>query len=104
MSGMLQTRLNTVMQRELQAQNLQLSPYCTQQIEQMVNYGMQRLRFNNANENAAHVLQAERNLKFLVRYFSDYSRNVGSFPKLSNSDFDDALNSCPTFWPYCSSG
>jgi len=100
---MLQTRLISIMQRELQSENLQLSPYCSQQIEQLLSYGIQRMRVNNASDRARHILQAERNLKFLIRYFSNYSKEVGSFPRLNNSDFDAALLACPTFWPFCSS-
>lgn len=103
MGGMLQTRLASIMQRELQAQNLQLSPYCTQQIERMMGLGLQRLKINKANEHAGHVLQAEQNLKSLIRYFSNYSREVGSYPTLSNADFDAAVIASPTFWPFCSS-
>ena len=91
------------MQRELQSQSLQLSPGCAQQIEQLVGHGVQRMHINNAGSHAGHVLQAERNLKLLIRYFSDYSRNSGTFPMLNDSDFDAALLACPTFWPYCSS-
>ena len=49
-------------------------------------------------------MQAERNLQFLVLYFSDYAREVGTFPRLNNADFDDALIACPNFWLYRVSG
>jgi len=64
---------------------------------------MQRMRTSKALENAGHTLQAERNLKFLIRYLCDYSRDVGTFPQLNDSDFNAALLASPTFWPYCSS-
>lgn len=102
MSAMFQTRLIHIMQRELQAQNLQLSAYASQRIEQLVKNGIHRMRVNNASEHAGLVLQAEQNLKFLVRYFSDYAREAGSFPSLKDQDFDAALKTCPTYWPYSS--
>jgi hypothetical protein len=92
------------MQRELDSQNLQLSVYCTQQMEQLVSNGLQRMRANKAIDNAGHVMHAERNMRALVKYLCDYSRKAGTFPSLSNSSFDAAMSSCPTFWPYCSSG
>ena len=91
------------MRRELQSQNLELTPDCTNQIEQLVRVGVQRMQINNAQNHAGHVIQAERNLKSLVRHFCDYARDVGSFPRLSNSDFQRALTTCPTIWPYRSS-
>jgi hypothetical protein len=100
---MLQPRLISIMQRELKSRNLELSPYCVQQIEQLIGQGVQRMRVNNAIDHAGHVMQAERNLRALIKYFSDYSRNRGTFPNLSQADFDAALLSCPTIWPYCSS-
>lgn len=103
MSGMLQSKLLNIMQRELQSQNLQLSSDCQRQIEQMVRHGVQRMRINRAMDHAGHVIQAERNMRLLVRYFCDYARNLGTFPKLSNSDFNRALSACPTLWPFSSS-
>jgi len=98
---MLQTRLLNIMMRELQTRGLQLSPYCTQQIEQLVGHGVQRMRTGNVIDHAGHVMHAERNLRSLVKYFYDYSREVGTFPNLNNSDFDPALLACPSYWPYC---
>jgi len=103
MTSMLLPRLLSVMNRELQAQALQLSPYCTQQLEQLVGYGVQRMRVNKATEHAGHTLQAERNLKLLIGHFADYSRAAGGFPKLTNTEFDAALRCCPALWPYVSS-
>ena len=93
---MLQTKLLNIMKRELQSQNLQLSPDCLSRIEQMVRHGVQRMRINRATDHASHVIQAERNMRLLIRHFRDYARNLGTFPKLSNSDFSNALNACPT--------
>jgi len=92
------------MQRELDSQGLQFSPYCTQQIEQLVSRGLERMRNNKATEHPSHLMNAERNLKALIKYFSNYSKEVGSFPQLSVSDFDTALRTSPAYWPYCSSG
>ena len=88
------------MQRELRAQNLQLSPYCTQQLESLVSQGVQRMIIQKSADHPGHVMQAERNLKFLIRYFSECAERLGTFPALNNTDFDTALNACPTFWPY----
>lgn len=104
MPAPLQSRLAVTMQRELDSQNLQLSPYCLQQIEILVGRGVERMRNSNATDNPGYVMNAERNLKSLVKYFADYSRNKGSYPRLTRSDFDHALRSSPTYWPYCSSG
>ena len=104
MWAMLQSRLAGIMQRELETQSLQLSDYCTQQIQQLIGNGVNRMRTSKVLDHAGHVMQAERNLRSLVKYFSDYSRTAGSYPHLSTSQFDAALSSCPTLWPYCSSG
>jgi len=104
MSAMLQSRLIGIMQRELESQNLQFSVYCTQQIEQLLAQGVKRMRVSKADNHAGHVMHAEQNLRSLFKYFGDHSRAAGTFPKLTNSRFDAALNACPTFWPYCSSG
>jgi len=101
---MLQSRLASILQRELQHQKLQLSTYCTQQIEQLLGQGIQRMSLQKSADNPAHVMRAERNLKHFIKYLSDYSRELGSYPTLSNSDFDTALNSSPTFWPYRAGG
>jgi len=100
---MLQTRLLSIMRRELQTQNLQLSIDCTQQIEQLVRRGIDRMRTGRVLDHAGHVIQAERNVKLLIKYFCDFARDAGTFPRLSNADFQKALIACPTIWPYCSS-
>jgi hypothetical protein len=58
----------------------------------------------NVIDHQGYVTQAEQNLKSLIKYFCDYSRDLGTFPTLSDSDFNAALSSCPIFWPYCSTG
>jgi hypothetical protein len=103
-SAMLKPRLLNLIHRELRAQNLQVSPSCTQQIEQLVNNGVQRMRLDKADQHAGHVMQAELNLKALIRYLGEYARDEGSFPKLNDASFDAALSRCPTFWPFLSSG
>ena len=100
---MLKPRLLNIIHRELRAQNLQLSPSCTQQIEQLVNNGVQRMRLNNA-EHARHALQAEQNLNALIRYLRDYATDACTFPKLNDASFDAAMSRCPTLWPFLSSG
>lgn len=104
MSNTFHLQLLGIMKRELESKNLQLSQYCQQQIEQMVSHGVQRMRVNNATDNAGYTLRAERNLRALIRYFCEYARDMETFPKLSNSHFDAALLACPTYWPYSTSG
>lgn len=101
---MLKPRLLNIIHRELRAQNLELSPSCTQQIEQLVNNGVQRMRLNKADEHAGHIMQAEQNLRALIRYFCEYAREAGTFPKLNDANFDTALSRCPTLWPFLTSG
>ena len=81
-----------------------LSPYCVQQIEVLVTQGVERMRNNNLADNPGRLMNAEQNLKSLVKYLRNYANEVGSYPHLSNADFDAALRNCPTFWPYCASG
>lgn len=104
MCAMLQSRLIGIMQRELESQNLQLSIYCTQQIEQMVSNGVQRMRTSKVIDHSGHIMQAERNLRALVNYLGEFSKSAGTYPSLTNSSFDAAMSNCPNFWPYCSSG
>ena len=100
MLAMLQPRLLGIMQVELKAQNLELSLYCIQQIEKLVGQGIQRMHINSAVGHGGYVMQAERNLRLLIKHLTDYSRSLGTFPNLNDSDFDTALNVCPTLWPY----
>jgi hypothetical protein len=103
MSAMLKARLLGIMQREVKSQNLQLSMYGMQRLELLVGQGIQRMRLNSAADHAGYAIQAERNLKQLIRHFGDYSRNLGTHPQLSDADFDAALVACPNVWPYRSS-
>jgi len=104
MSGMQQNRLLAIMRRELESWQLQFSPYCTHQIEHLIGNGIKRMRTNNTLDHAGYMMQAERNLAALIKYFCDYSKKVGAFPELSDSDFDAAVRTCPTLWPYSTSG
>ena len=100
---MLKPRLLHLMHRELRVQGLELSPSCTQQIEKLVNNGAQRMRLNKA-EHARHDIQAEQNLKTLIRYLGDYARDAGTYPKLNDEGFRAAVSRCPALWPFLSSG
>lgn len=91
------------MQREMDMLGLSLPSSCRSQIEKMVNRGIVRLRMNNLLDNPGMVLQAESNLKGLVRYFCDFSREVNTYPTLNDADFQKGLTACPTFFPYWSS-
>lgn len=101
---MLQQRLLTLMRQELESLQLQFSPHCTQRIEQLILNGIKRMRTNKTLDHPGYILQAQRNLKDLIKYFSDYSRKVGTYPSLGDTDFDTALRTCPTLWPYSTSG
>lgn len=62
------------------------------------------MRLNNTLEHSGYVMQAEQNLKALIEYFCKFSRELGTFPELSNRQFDTALRNSPILWPYCTSG
>lgn len=100
---MLQSRLLGILRRELESRSFELSPDCQTQIEQMIMNGIVRMRINKAIDRPGHVIQAEHNLKALVRYFCEYAQEQETFPHLESVDFHAALITCPTFWPYCSS-
>ena len=89
-----------VLRRELSAQEFQASRYCEGQLKILVGQGVSRMRLNNATEDAALILRAEASLKSLVRYFTQYSKDVGTFPALSSTHFNTALTECPSFWPF----
>lgn len=92
------------MRQELEFLRLQFSPYCVQQIEQMIGNGIKRMKVNNTIDHAGYALQAERNLKALIKYFADYAKNQGTFPNLNEKDFDTAMHTCPILWPFSGSG
>ncbi len=100
MSAALKARLMNLLSREMSALQFQPSPYCEGQFKKMVSNGVTRMRINNAIDQPGYVLRAEKNLKALIKYFSEYARKVGSFPTLNNSAFDNALKDCPSLWPY----
>jgi len=97
-------RLKGIMQRELENLQLELSLYCTKQIENLISRGIKRMKMNNTLDHAGYAMEAERNLATLIRYFHEYSKKLETFPKLSETDFDAALRNCPTLWPYSTSG
>lgn len=100
MSAVLKSRLLSIMRNELTSQEFHPTRYCEQQINMLVGHGIARMRLNNVIDQSSHIIRAEQNLKALIKYFSNYSRDVGTFPTLSNSAFNTALNTCPIFWPY----
>ncbi len=92
------------MRRELEISQLQLSPYCAKQLEGLVRTGLKPRRISNTLDHAGYVMQAERNLPGLIKYLNDYSRRTGTFPDLSDNNFDSASRNSPTFRPYCAGG
>lgn len=101
---MLQSRLYGILRREVENSQLQFSPFCTQQIEQLIGNGLKRMRMNKTIDHPGYILQAERNLEALIRYFVEYSKKAGTFPTLADSDFNAALRTSPALWPYSTSG
>jgi hypothetical protein len=101
---MLQPKLLLIMQRELDSCGLELTANGRQQVEQLVTYGVDRMRRSHALEHPGLMINAEQNLKSLVKYLAGRAREAGTFPNLSPQDFDSAMRACPTLWPYCSSG
>lgn len=97
---MIRTRLTSILNQELQSQGLQLTPYCQQQFEQLLSNGVQRLSLVRPAPKPAHTMQAERNLKGLVKFFCDFAQDRGTFPRLENADFNAALSQCPPHWPF----
>ena len=104
MAGIQHPRLLRIMRSELEMQQLQLSSYCRQQIEQMIGYGITRMRMDGTAENAGFIMRAESNLKGLITYLGKHARKIGTFPTLSDGHFDDAIRHSPAFWPYCMAG
>ena len=100
MSTVLKARLLSIMRRELTSQEFKPTLYCERQIESLVSHGVTRMRINNVVDRSSHIIRAEQNLKSLISYFAKYSREVGTFPTISNSAFNNALNDCPTLWPF----
>ncbi len=91
------------MQREVETCGVRLPPYALQQVETLVNQGLERMRRTKAVDHPGLVINAERNLRRLVRYLAEYAREAGSFPELEPRQFDAAMRSCPAFWPYSTS-
>ena len=88
------------MQYELDMQGLQLPGSCRSRLEQMISRGVIRMRTNKILDNPGQVLQAEQNLKSLVRYFCEFSREAGIYPEITDPDFEKALLGCPPFFPF----
>ena len=97
-------KLKGIMQRELETSQLELTAYCLKQVEILIGRGVKRMKMNNTIDHAGYVLEAERNLATLIRYFDEYSKKLETFPKLGDTDFDAALRNCPTLWPFSTSG
>ena len=101
---MLQNRLFSIMRREIIFRKLQLSPYCQKQIENLIRQGIVRMELMKADKNPGHTMKAEQNLRGLITYLVDCSKKAGTFPALSESEYDAAMRNPPALWPYCSSG
>jgi hypothetical protein len=101
MTGNLQPRLLSILQREIDSLGFKPTTSCKSQMDQMVIRGIVRMRIGKALDNPGRILQAERSLRDLVQYFCDQSRDAGTFPEISDEDFRAALISCPPLWPYC---
>lgn len=92
------------MRQEMESQKLQLSSYCVKQVESLIHQGIVRMQTMNVDKNPGHTINAEQNLKSLIAYLSNYSKRAGTFPALSESDYDSAMRNPPPAWPFCSAG
>ena len=101
---MLHARLLSIMRQEVTFRRLNLSSYGKKRIEGMILQGMQRMKTMGADNHPSHTMKAEKNLKGLIVYLADYSKKTGTFPHLSETDFDAAMRESPAFWPFCSAG
>ena len=54
MSSALHSRLLGILKRELDSKKLQIPPYCTAQLEQMVGHGIQRIRTQKGHRRHRH--------------------------------------------------
>ena len=100
MSAVLKARVTTIFAREISSSQFKPSSYVEGQFKKMIGQGVTRMRINKAVDQPGHVIRAEKNLKALIKYFADYSRKVGTYPSLSDANFDHALKDCPSLWPY----
>lgn len=101
---MLLMRLLGLLRRELESSQLHMTPYCTKRLEGLVRNGINRMKTTKTLEHPGYALQAERNLQGLIKYIEDYSHKVGTYPNLSDSQFDAALRNAPSLWPYSAAG
>ncbi len=100
MSVALRARLIGIMKRQMSSNDFHPTSYCEYQFEKLVGQGVERMRINNAVDQVSKVIQAESNLRHLIDYFCNYSKDVGTYPVLNDDAFDSALISCPPLWPY----
>ena len=100
MSVALKARLLGIMKRHMSYLDFHPNTYCEYQFEKLVGQGVERMRINNAVDQVNKIIQAEQNVRHLINYFCDYSKQVGTFPVLNDDAFDSALISCPPLWPY----
>ncbi|MDX1459652.1 MAG: hypothetical protein R3348_01180 [Xanthomonadales bacterium] len=100
MSGNIQPRMVALLTSQLDMLGFQPSQSCKSQLEQMVFRGITRMKIGGAIDQPGRVLQAEKSLRDMVKYFSDYARDAGTYPTINESDFRAALLASPPFWPY----
>ena len=100
MSVALKSRLLSIMKREMSSHDFRPTSYCEYQLEKIVGQGVERMRINNAVDQIGKVMQAEQNLRRLIDYFCNYSKDVGTYPTLDDDAFNSALITCPLLWPY----
>ena len=101
---MLRVRLTSIMRREIEFRKLQLSPYCVAQLESLIRQGIVRMELIDAHKNPGHTMRAETNIKALIAYLVGCSKDAGTFPVLSESEYDAAMRSPPPLWPFCAAG
>jgi len=103
-SSALLSRLEAILESEMEHQELQLSPCSEQWMEDIVSIGVDRMAMDKVFEKQEMVHLAEENIKHLMEYLSDQAKTYRSFPYMEDLAFDMAMEECSPLWPYvCSS-
>jgi len=97
----IKSRLSSILRTEIEDQELHLSPYCEERVENMISVGVERMSIAKVTEQNDKIYLAERNIKRLVEYISNQAKSYGTYPEIEESVFDIAISECYPLWPYC---
>lgn len=100
MSSNVQPRLLGIMSSHLDVLGFKPPQSCKSQLEQLVFRGVSRMKTSRTLDQPGRVLQAEQALKELLAYFSNYARDAGTYPTITDQDYRTALLVAPPFWPF----